>query len=78
MIAITAIIVITIITRRVTGKVIPNKSIPPRIQEGAVTSTFLALALPNLLIAFDNPFAARIPRKADIAQVPICINLSRF
>ena len=58
----TDIKVIRIIKRRVLGKVIPTKSIPPLIQEGAVTSTFLALARLSLLTKDDKTIHIRNPK----------------
>ena len=66
---------IRIINRRVLGKVIPTKSIPPLIQEGAVTSTFLALARLSLLTKEDKIPPVATPSKAENPQVHALINL---
>ena len=71
----TDIIVIRIIKRRVLGKVIPTKSIPPLIQEGAVTSTFLALARLSLLTKEAKTPPVATPNKAEKPQVEALINL---
>ena len=71
----TDIKVIRIIKRRVLGKVIPTKSIPPLIQEGAVTSTFLAPARLSLLTKDDKTPPVATPNNAESPQVDALITL---
>ena len=66
----TATMVITMITRRGTGKVISMNSIPPRIHLGAVTSTLREVALAMRLICEARPPASSTPPRAETAQLP--------